>query len=773
LIAGIGAVGAGCLSRPVTKQEPTTKTNFTSVVRSKAVDKIDLLFAIDNSASMGDKQEILREAVPDLVNRLVTPNCVADNNPNQVVGVVDAQGRCATGKPEFAPITDIHIGIVSSSLGGRGSNTCPADARNPANGSLSANNDDKGHLLNRSTNNEVPSPSTGSSNFLAWFPDSDSNVGKPAPENPIKDAQALIKSFQDLVDGVNEYGCGFEAQLESVYRFLIQPDPHENIVVEGRPARARLEGVDNTILKQRKDFLRPDSLVAVIMVTDETDSTVDPLAVSGQGWAYLNDGFPGGPGTAARGTSVCESNPLDPGCDSCGFKRTKPELANDPNCQDNDGYYRQEEDQLNIRPIRMKQRFGVDPQYPIQRYVKGFLEDKVPNRDGEHPVNPETQLRSSAYVGTANCRNPLYAANLPESGDEGEINGALCNLSRGPRQSDLVFFGLIGGVPHQLLHYDPNDVEKSKLTDADWVKILGRDPFKYDFEGIDPHMIESVTPRDGLEPSGPGLGSDPIHGREWNTAGGDIQFACTFELPEAKDCTRPEFKEACDCVAGSQKNPPLCDPARPTIQVRGKAYPTVRQLMVVRQLGDQGIVSSLCPINPKKPADDATNPDPLYGYRPAVKAIVDRLRNALTTQCLPQQLNSDPATGKVPCLILETAPVPSTSACDASKGRKEPDPQILQKFLDGLEAEAKRGGDRFDRTAVKVCEIEQLTTAQLQNGSCAEVEASGWCYVRGGANSNCAQSIEFSKTGSPAQGAFASLQCIKSNESADGGVVAE
>src|SRR5579859_1069852 len=55
ILGVLGAVGVGCLTRPVTHQEPTTKTNFTAVVRQAAVDKLDLLFMIDNSASMGDK----------------------------------------------------------------------------------------------------------------------------------------------------------------------------------------------------------------------------------------------------------------------------------------------------------------------------------------------------------------------------------------------------------------------------------------------------------------------------------------------------------------------------------------------------------------------------------------------------------------------------------------------------------------------------------------------------------------------------------------------
>ncbi len=40
------------------------------------VEKVDLLFAIDNSASMGDKQGLLATAVPVLVSRLLNPNCV-------------------------------------------------------------------------------------------------------------------------------------------------------------------------------------------------------------------------------------------------------------------------------------------------------------------------------------------------------------------------------------------------------------------------------------------------------------------------------------------------------------------------------------------------------------------------------------------------------------------------------------------------------------------------------------------------------------------------
>lgn len=40
-------------------------------IRQTAIDKIDLLFVVDNSASMADKQALLSQAVPGLVERLV------------------------------------------------------------------------------------------------------------------------------------------------------------------------------------------------------------------------------------------------------------------------------------------------------------------------------------------------------------------------------------------------------------------------------------------------------------------------------------------------------------------------------------------------------------------------------------------------------------------------------------------------------------------------------------------------------------------------------
>jgi hypothetical protein len=260
----------------------------------------------------------------------------------------------------------------------------------------------------------------------------------------------------------------------------------------------------------------------------------------------------------------------------------------------------------------------------------------VPDRNGEYPNG------AASYVGMNDCVNPLFAAKLPGGGTGPDT---LCKLSPGPRSNDLVVFAHIGGVPHQLLHFTPGDPVASALTSADWVKILGNDPQHYDYSGIDPHMIEDYQPRKGIAGPGSANDADPISGHDWITnspvgvMGGhvlqvDRQYACIFPLsdetgsPTTRDCTLPQNSNFCDCphapgTVNAQQLPPICDPATITQQTGAKAYPTIRELLLTRLLGSQGVVSSICPIHV---ADNATRDDPLYGYRPALEVILNRVK---------------------------------------------------------------------------------------------------------------------------------------------------
>ena len=776
LLTATGAGAAGCLARPVGKQPPTTKVNFTSTVSQQQVDKVDLLFMIDNSASMGDKQTILADAVPNLLVGLLKPKCAdaATGIPAAGAQSADPTGNkanrygCPDGQePEFAPVTDMHIGIISSSLGGFGGDVCSDTGRQ----------NDRAHLL--SSDGAAALAAAQPSGFLSWYPTNDANADKKRhpdpPTPPFGDTDQLSAAFAKLVTGVGQTGCGLEAQMESWYRFLVQPDPWVKVRVD-EFNQADLGGptdIDVDLLTQRADFLRPDSLVAVILLTDEDDSSVDPLAVGGQGWAFMANQFPGSPvfradgktTTAPRGTSACETDPGSVDCTSCGFAATcNPsdaacaKIKADPECQKNGGYYGPTEDQLNSRFSQqlIKRNYGIDPQYPISRYTDGLSKNKVPDRSTEHAQKARADMKGrdiGGYLGTGKCTNPLFASKLPRGqGDE------ICVLPRGTRTADLVFFAVVGGVPNSLLHFDPADAEKSRIVNDDWVKILGRDPTRYNYEGLDPHMVESKGPRQGLtQPSATrgDNGDDPVHGREWDTGGNDLQYACTFKLPIARTCTAMET--SCDCA--DTKNPPLCG-ATVGQQLKAKAYPTVREFMAVRALGDQGVIASLCPITL-----EGDKQAPSYGYNPAVKAIIDRLKNALTTQCLPQKLTASDAgadLGQVPCLVLaQLGEV--TDTCEGAK-LKKPAPEILSKFLEQQKAESgdpKDGG--VDLSKLAVCELPQLVAAA--GSSCKDSSELGWCYVENSKTASpagrCPQALIFSGATGGLAGARFSLQCIQ------------
>jgi hypothetical protein len=626
-----------------------------------AVDKIDLLFMIDNSSAMGDKQSLLAEAVPDMVTRLVQPLCLDPRGSS--MGGSDPSGKCPVGsKAEFPPVHDIHIGIVTSSLGGRGGDICQPTTMNPANTSLNAHQDDRGELINRGGANETIMPDAEPSHFLSWFPAVPQNAPPtPSPPTPaIGTVSTLIGDFTSMIQGVHEHGCGFEAQNEAWYRFLIQPDPFDTIriVPSGNPQKATLVSVDTTILRQRHDFLRPDSLVAVIVVTDENEEAIDPLTVDGQGYAFARMNFPESPnGQAPQGTIEC-AQPVDPAnatktgpygknCTSCAF--IPRDSAFDARCpQDGvtgvNGYLDPANDPLNLRFFRQKRRFGVFAGYPISRYVRGLTHTTVPDRTHEHDANGNYWGDQDA---NANCVNPLFAQNLPT-----DTNHELCALTRSARTPDLIYYAAIAGVPHQLLQEDPTNPDSplkdiATFSTSDWNKIQGGvDPEHYDFRGADFHMIESSAPRtSGNLPPGVVNSStcdvtaadncDPINGREWATKKEDLEFSCIFPLATQKDCTQPQFAGVCDCEMDAMFTSPrvhtqLCDQSVPTNQINAKAYPSVREMEIAHAMAEQGkgqgIVSSVCPIHVTEQAPG----DPLYGYRPAVNAIIDRLKQSLT-----------------------------------------------------------------------------------------------------------------------------------------------
>ena len=775
----IAALATGCLDRPVAPAEPKTSNVFVDQIVQTAVDKIDLLFMIDNSVSMADKQEILKAAVPVLVNRLVSPICVDASTGKPTSGSANAQGACPNpnDSPEFSPIGDIHIGIVSSSLGAHGGSVCATAS------SDQDHLDDKAHL--------IPSVRTGvasynSSGFLAW--DASQKYMPPGENN----AATLTTSFSNMIEAVGEHGCGYEASLESWYRFLVDPEPPDSVTLQGQSTvrssaitvangqvvlgpdgKPVCTGCDTTLLAQRAAFLRPDSLVAIVMLSDENDCSIRD---DGVGW------FVGSSARMPLSTSACATNPNDACCRSCAQNEASPPkgcsaLADDATCKTKaagasyatwDALH----DSLNLRCYNQHQRFGFDLLYDTNRYVNALTQQTIP-------------LQSNGAVAIT---NPLY-----DTGTSGKA----------ARNASLVFLAGIVGVPWQDIA-DDDSLAGAGLTyltaqelrnKGRWDVLLGtpggNPPGSAPVLPSDPFMVETYDERTGTNPIAnvaisPANSTNPnanvINGHEQHIPDfADLQYACTFPLGTAKTCAAGDA--ACDCSpdktgdasAVTAANSPLCQPpgggAAATTQYSAKAYPGARELQVLKDFGDNGIVASICP-KVTKSANPST--DPNYGYNPAVGAIIERLKEALKGKCLPRKLAKDDVDGsatqgQVLCKVIEAQK--SGCNCATAGGRAPADATIVGPVQAQLKATGNCDGPGQTPCADWCeCEITQYTGADLTSCQAGGHPGTpGYCYVDSNpallakCPANEQQLLAFSGTPdypTPAQGAVAFIACL-------------
>jgi hypothetical protein len=115
--------------------------------------------------------------------------------------------------------------------------------------------------------------------------------------------------------------------------------------------------------------------------------------------------------------------------------------------------------------------------------------------------------------------------------------------------------------------------------------------------------------------------ANPINGNEYLSPGSnDLQYACIFPLNSAtpRECGNTS---GCDCSTVDQgTNKPLCQGTR---QIFAKAYPALRELDLMRRLGDRAAVGSICARNPV----NQTLTD--FGYRPSIRVIGERVNRTL------------------------------------------------------------------------------------------------------------------------------------------------
>lgn len=556
---------------------------------------VDLLLVVDNSRGFADKQALLSLSVPTMIGRFTNPRCLDAMGLAVEDQPASGSAPCPAGSTrEMTPVTDLHVGVISSSIGGHGSDACT--------GSFNPSENDAAHLLSRTgTQPGAPIvPTYDDQGFLAWDPQA--QLSPPGEADP----NALASNLDAMILGAGEVGCGYEAPLEAWYRFLIEPDPHDAIVVQNNSAV--LQGTDQTVLDQRAAFVRPNSTVVVVMLTDENDcSTRD-----GGQFFFANQIFQPGTNTPyhlPKPRAACAVDPNDDCCRSCG---QAPGAGCDTSMDDCSGALSNLEDNINLRCFDQKRRFGIDFMWPVDRYVSGLTELQVQDRFGN--IVP----------------NPLF--------------------SGGRSPSQVYLTGLIGvpwqdiarrdasGAPDILAGLDEDaqpvgGVLSAKELEASctWDLILG-DPAAY-VDPADPHMIESIEPRSGtnpltgdaIGPVGSAAGTTPINGHEYSIPdNADLQYACIMPLLSPKNCSSPS--QPCECNDPSNDSPLCQDPSNDqfgTTQFFTKAYPGRRPLQVLRALEHQGIVGSIC--SPQ--INDPTSPD--YAYDAMFDAVAATVKRSV------------------------------------------------------------------------------------------------------------------------------------------------
>lgn len=661
----LGALGAlGCGGRMSDKlasangSASNQSTNPASAPRVEVsgFDKVDLLLVIDNSLAMADKQTVLTASMPRLLRRLTNPNCVNEDGSAVLEGPMPTVPCPGGFHREFAPLSDVHIGIVTSSLGDFGGDTCPEE------GVQNRSMNDHAWLLGA-----LPRAKLGGGPFLAW-----ADSGQASYEQQFA---YQMDRLEASMFAASELGCGNEMPLEAMYRFLVDPQPASDVISLNQAANQR-SGVDAKILSMRQAFLRPDSLVVVLILSDENDCSMRDDTYS---WVAMTAS---GGLRMWRGSSVCASNPNDPCCYSCmldgaNWGVSQACLQKDTSCRQGDSAARlsRYDDDINVRCRQMKQRFGYDYLFPPSRYVNALtLPELCPNQTyGDLDCNC-IEAKSKGLPcdprSDSKVKNPLFENQNPSAA----LTGPLRPDAQG------VFLTAVVGVPWQDLavDYQAYPLRLRTASELDWDLFAPRLDEDYGVAQLkDPFMRESMDPRSGRHPitgeliAGPEASrwANDINGHEWLPSARDVQYACIYSLeamgPSGTDAShRCDIDLACgaqndtdsyricerqfdgcrctmtpsDATEVSPLDPmvsysPLCQStsgAYGNTQYFAGAYPGLRELQVLRgfhevHAGNKSIVGSICPKN----ANITASGDPEFGYNPTMDLLVDELREKL------------------------------------------------------------------------------------------------------------------------------------------------
>ncbi|MFO0579092.1 MAG: hypothetical protein U1A78_34250 [Polyangia bacterium] len=203
-----------------------------NIVETKLKKDVDILFVVDNSTSMTPKQRVLAGAIPQFINAI----------------------------EKFG--SDYHVGIVTTDVGANPTSTSAFPGNRTIPGCASFSGDD-GKLQNtpctlrmgvstetvNACTTLCPDPKFVPMNGGRYIEKKGTVYNVPSAKDAMNNEIGPQKAFQ-CIALVGDGGCGVESPLESAKRAL---DGH---------------------LNENSGFLRSNSVLAVIFITDEDDCSV-------------------------------------------------------------------------------------------------------------------------------------------------------------------------------------------------------------------------------------------------------------------------------------------------------------------------------------------------------------------------------------------------------------------------------------------------------------------------------------------------------------------
>ncbi len=210
-----------------------------------ATDSVDLLFMIDNTGTMAQEQGILSREMRRLVERLSTGN--RDGDP----------------EPEVAPIRSLHVGTVTSNMG---AGDIPNDEAFPGCG---LGTGDDGRLDH------------GTAGLYACLGD---RVTIHSFELGVTDLDAFVATLACAIE-VGTSSCTFEQQLEATLKALSPASVADFVADDYAPPTFWGDTMGHAGPGGANDgFLRAESVLGVVMFTDEEDCSLLDYRIMG-----LND----------------------------------------------------------------------------------------------------------------------------------------------------------------------------------------------------------------------------------------------------------------------------------------------------------------------------------------------------------------------------------------------------------------------------------------------------------------------------------------------------